>query len=626
MSGSAAWFATAAVFLTAPFLLHAFTVFPDGPGGACVMAGLWLLVSLEMGVRVRTRSLALVGLALGCLPWLHTRFAVLAGCLGLAILARLFSGQQRVARISAFLAAPALQGAAWFAFFWAIWGTLNPSAPYGHTVGLQLRNVWAGLQGVMIDQQYGVWPTAPIYLFAIAGLVALFPRRRLTAGIVAAGGAYAVAVAAHDMWWGGFGGPARFLVAALPLTLLPLASLWARGGSAWRAVMFLFLGVSMLMLLARLAVNGGAMAYAETYGADPLLAWAARSVDLSAAVPSLRAASAWQDALAWLLIAASVAGAMTVISRRAALGTGGEWALVSLSAALVVMTASTAVWAVHHRDGLAPAKSQLAFVGDWHPEWQSLDLQWRKPYRVGPTQLLRRIEVPAEKRDAAHRTAAVFMAPPMGAADYQITVDGSRPWRGELVASVGKGGQPAERWRLEDLAADQSTLSFRLPVPVSEIRVAGDDAALSSIRHVGLRVGALDARAPRDVLPAHAAIRYGRLRAFFLDDRSYVEPNGFWTRGGTTMTAVIDPDDDAASGVTVRVQSGPVATTADLAVGSWTAHVNLGPEQWQDVVLPASADGRDRVLSIRTGSMFLPVEHNTRSRDFRHLGVWVELR
>jgi hypothetical protein len=75
-SVSGAWVGWAAVFLTTPFFFHGFTIYPDGLGGLFAMAGVWLLVRLEMGRKVTTANLLAVGAALSVLPWLHARFSL----------------------------------------------------------------------------------------------------------------------------------------------------------------------------------------------------------------------------------------------------------------------------------------------------------------------------------------------------------------------------------------------------------------------------------------------------------------------------------------------------------------------------------------------------------------------
>ena len=86
----AAWAAWLALVVSAPLVLHGYAVYPDPVGAAAVMAGVLALVALETGAAaLGPRAWGLIGAALALLPWLHTRFALLAGGLGLAIVLRL---------------------------------------------------------------------------------------------------------------------------------------------------------------------------------------------------------------------------------------------------------------------------------------------------------------------------------------------------------------------------------------------------------------------------------------------------------------------------------------------------------------------------------------------------------
>ncbi len=626
-SAGAAWFATVAIFLTAPFFLHAFTVFPDGPGAACVVAGLWLLVGLETGARPRRHWLALAGLALGCLPWLHTRFAILAGALGAVIALRLVMERSpdRFSRAATFLAAPVVLAAAWFAFFWTIWGTVNPSAPYGQVISMHLGNISQGLLGVLLDQQYGLWPAAPVLVIALAGLVVSGGHRRLAIELIAIAVPYLAAVTAYDMWWGGFGGPARFLIAALPLGIVPLAWAWSRGGPAMRSASLLLLVLSAAMLVSRVTVDRGAMAYAETFGADPWLDWLARSVALPVALPSLRGEHPWQSAAAWTGCAAMAGVVVALTGRWRSQGPGALFTTTSLAAAAVVMSAASATWALTGSDALAPAKSQFAFVADWSRDWQPLGLQWRPPYRATPSQLVRRLDVPALRQPSPQTgIAAAYAAPRIGAAEYEVVLEREAGPAGEIQVRVGDTDLPLERWRLGEAGTDQQPLRLRLPVAVRRMALVGDAAALSGIRKVSLQVRGFDQRARPDLPPAVRTARFGQLRAFFLDDRAYVEPAGFWTVGGATTSVVFDADDGPAAALTLRLRSGPVDTTVQVTGEGWSRLLTLGPQQHQTLTLPAAAS-RDQVVTIATRSMFLPAQHETGNGDYRHLGVWVDI-
>ena len=96
-SASAAWFGWAAVTMSATAIFHSFTVYPDGarrrdradrrvgaaPRGAERQTG-----------EARLRPWLLHGAALALLPWLHSRFALLAGQLGALVLLRLVADEE----------------------------------------------------------------------------------------------------------------------------------------------------------------------------------------------------------------------------------------------------------------------------------------------------------------------------------------------------------------------------------------------------------------------------------------------------------------------------------------------------------------------------------------------------
>ena len=207
----AAWFAWAAVIGSPTFLLQSFSVYPDGSGALAVAAAVWLLLLLrEPAARVRDWQLASVGAGLAALPWLHTRFAVIAAGFGIAILWRLLANPEattaeRRQRAIVFLAIPIASALAWFAFFQIVYGTPNPAAPYGGDTHSSLAYVPVGLAGLLFDQQFGLIACAPVLAFAVVQY--LRPRRDASERVAAVAGivalAYLAAVACYWMWWAG---------------------------------------------------------------------------------------------------------------------------------------------------------------------------------------------------------------------------------------------------------------------------------------------------------------------------------------------------------------------------------------------------------------------------------------
>jgi len=115
----AAWFGWAAVTLPVTTIFQSFTIYPDGVGGVLTLTGMWALLRAHdesTNGETRLRPWVLHGAALALLPWLHSRFAVLAGGLGALVLLRLSSTKNPAAKAVGFLAIPTLSGSAAYAF------------------------------------------------------------------------------------------------------------------------------------------------------------------------------------------------------------------------------------------------------------------------------------------------------------------------------------------------------------------------------------------------------------------------------------------------------------------------------------------------------------------------------
>jgi hypothetical protein len=290
----AAWFAWAAVVLSTTSLVQAVTIFPDGPGALATAVGAATALTLARTDRtVRTRHLVIVGALLAALPWLHTRFAILALTLGGLVAWRLRATDGRsllARRLIAFLAIPALSAVGWFAYFYVIYGTFNPAAPYGRNPETSLAYIPGGMIGLLFDEQFGLLTYAPALAAAAAGLAwrSRDALSRTTIGLAAAAVVYFAVVGTYWMWWAGVPAtPARFAAAALPLFAAPVALGWSRSGPALRAIWNLLLLVSSVLTLTVIAVERGALAWNHRGVPRALwLEWFASAADLARGWPS----------------------------------------------------------------------------------------------------------------------------------------------------------------------------------------------------------------------------------------------------------------------------------------------------------------------------------------------------
>ena len=376
----AAWFAWAAVAGSSTALLQSVLIFPDGPGAFAVAAGVWLLVRLAKdGAPVGTRAVVLVSSALAALPWLHTRFAVIAAGLGAAIAWRLWTvarqaGDRRsqLRRVLVFLAVPLASALGWFAYFQLIYGTPNPSAPYGSMAESSWLNVPGGLFGLLFDQQFGLLIFAPVLALAF---VECLRRSRddeatLNRWCVAIAVAYLATSATYWMWWAGKPAtPARLATAVLPLMAVPLASSWARATPAGKVVRTLLLLITLLISGMVIGIGRGELAWSGYDAQARWLEWLGPVVNLPRALPSFF----WQldparratevPFFVHLAVCLAVVTAAVVIGRwwlgRRRAGTSS--AIVAFGAMPLVLAALVqAGWWLNRTNGLDPARSQIA--------------------------------------------------------------------------------------------------------------------------------------------------------------------------------------------------------------------------------------------------------------------------
>ena len=103
-----------------------------------VLSGVWAVLRTEREAEERSQSVKpwfLHGAALAMLPWMHTRFAVLAAGLAALILLRLGRTPNALAKAGALVVVPVISALCWIGYFVKIYGTADPAAPYGGEPG-----------------------------------------------------------------------------------------------------------------------------------------------------------------------------------------------------------------------------------------------------------------------------------------------------------------------------------------------------------------------------------------------------------------------------------------------------------------------------------------------------------
>ena len=639
----AAWFAWAAVVFAPTVLLNAFTVYPDGVGALLVLTGVWALVRARDERETGTddvRAWLLHGAAIALLPWLHTRFALLAGGLGALVLVELARTKNPAAKASAFLAVPAVSGLAWIGFFIAIYGAPDPAIPYrGSDLGSPAY-VPGGLGGIFFDQQYGLFVCAPVLAAAIAGLVALWRRggefRWLPLELLFVVAPYLLTVTHFAMWWGGWSTPARFLLPVIPSLGVAVAAAWSaatRRGT--RAFLCLLLGVTMGTAAITVLVGGGRLGYFSRDNVYSLtLEWLSSSTDLQHGAPAFFAAVRrgqpgglfFGEIAVWVL-----AGTLAWLSTRAAGRSRLAPGRASLAVAAVLLTAAAAmgaltiVWHLERVPGVTPAASQVALLGAVAsgPSYAAIDLSGR--HAIGPASLLSRVDIrvhpgatlPGTGRDER----PIFAVPALPAGDYLLTTERRVPG-GWLLVGVGRDqfavlSQPAE--------AFVTGVEVRFPVAVRGIFVRGDEDARRNVTGLRVRVLRVSAGpAPAAQGTARHGVRYGSSIAYFMDGHAYPEPSGFWIEGAHRSRVVFEPDAEGAA-LTLLLRNPPVPNRIRLESGEWRQDLALDAGEERRIEVPLDSNRSASAVTFEVEAGFRPSESDAASTDGRFLGVWISL-
>jgi hypothetical protein len=211
--------------------------------------------------------------------------------------------------------------------------------------------------------------------------------------------------------------------------------------------------------------------------------------------------------------------------------------------------------------------------------------------------------------------------PAVPAGRYRVSVRASGPG-GWLLLGVG---QDQFALRSEPIAWPPVPIDIDLPVDVRALTVRGDEEARRSVRGVDIEPVALapvGARLTNQL--ARRAVKYAGAAVFFLDERSFPEPEGFWVGGRRESTIALQPDQPTTS-LAVKVRNAPVDNVVTLSSGQWREVLTLAAGDERTVVVPIAPGARAALVTISSAEGFRPSESQPGSRDERVLGVWMQI-
>jgi hypothetical protein len=635
-SDGAATFGWAAVATSAPFLLHSFAIYPETFGALAVMAV--LAPAVPEGPALRGALWR--GLVVGLLPWLSTKFSPMSLVLLVLVAWRFRHTRDRLAVVVPY--ACAILG--WFAWFYVHWGSPSPTAPYASATQMAAWHLFAGVPGLLFDQEYGVAAVAPLLALTPLGWLALWRQgpsgRRLVLETALPGVALALTIGAYGMWWGGSAPPGRGLVSVLPLAGVPLAALWTATHArvARRAALVLLLAIGAAATATFVLTHEGLLIANGRDGSAALLEYLGPSLDLVRALPSFIAHR--EDAWRPLLVVAVWTGLGALAWRAAGRvrASGPERAgLAGASLALGALIAGAAavpVLGIGTPPPRAPAELRASA-----PAIDSYDAAARPmaivydPFRPALPETvppLVRFEATPGARTARQPVPVLLNARfALPAGTYAVTIEPApgAALTGAIGLQLGRTGRPRDVWPLDAAAGEAWTRTFTLDMDTSFVgfRTGGDlEARVARLELRPLAIVDRGRRLPRP--PVLAAARYEHVPVYFHDEHAYVEATGFWARGRASHELTLGiPGDANPPGVTLRLHSGDGDTRVRLSTPAWSEEIALSRGKAEAVLVPALATQRLLPLTITPETGFVPAERREGVTDRRLLGCWVEV-
>ncbi len=640
----AATFAWAAIAFSAPFLFNTFTIYPEIAAALAVMFA-FTAPSGRSAQRPGLLPWIAVGLAIASLPWLSTKYAPMSAALLLVVIFR-FNRKSvsflRDPRAWTMVAIYAISLGAWFAFFYAIWGTPLPMAPYGSLVQTTPLNLRFGAPGLLFDQEYGLLAYAPVYLLAATGLYQMWrgggELRRLAVEIALVFAALLATVGAFGIWWGGTSAPARPIASGLLLLLLPIAAAFrsAPAGSPRRAAQHLLVWIGVGIAITLAVGQDGLLINNARDGTSALLEFWSPRWQLWSLAPTFiadRWMLAWLNT-AWWLIVATAAAVVLGRTRSTRAGVSALVAFATLGIALAVLALTVPLLPTSRPQPAIDlgARARLAALDGFDSRARPASVVYDPLSKGAAADALTQLVVgvkPGQRSDPQPVRVIYNGRFSLPAGDYTISVqfndqavDAPLP----LSLQIGRNGPPLHTWMVRPQPGEPFHTSLRLPVDASFVGLRGPLELERAVAAITITpVAVVDAGARPLVPTVLAAASYPAATLFFHDEQLYPEPQGFWTIGAqrSRVTVAVPTGQDAP--VVLRMHPGAVENLVTLSTFGWQRRVAMVPGQAVEVELP-SFDSGVVPLTIDASAGFYPRDADPRSTDRRFLGIWVEVK
>jgi hypothetical protein len=653
-SASAATLAWIGAAVSAPFVFNSITVYPEVPAAVCAMAG-YAIVTRRGGLTGRPGLAATAGLALACLPWLSSKYALMMAAIAAVALGRVWLPQwsadsdepaagtdapplrDRLSPSIALAVPMIVSVAGWMAFFQWIWGSPFPSVVYGTQRPVRWEYFVKGGPGLLFDQEYGIVPAAPIFAAALVGLAVMIGAggraRRVALEIAGIFVALLVPVGAFHLWSGGSGAIGRPVISGLLFLGLPIA--WLAHRIARHAIasslLVVLAAASVAQMLFLAFAQQGLLLVAGRDGVSRLLEYWSPAWRLWSLAPTFLLQPptvAWAFTAVWLAAIAAVATVAWRLRSPAEPGRAGLVAcgLAGAALGLVALLVPALLERWRAPSPVLSARAQSPMLSDFDTQRRPLGVVYDPLRRVPAPAIPPLLAFVAGPQARGERTGVDLLydarwALPAGR--YEIDLDaapGGPPIQGELGLQVGRLGPPLRTWTIGPTARWSTTVDLAVDARFVGVKASADLARSgAALRLVPLAVPDLRLRRmDPDVVQSR---QYGDASVFFYDERVAPEPTGFWTRADSAsrVGVALSPDRPTV----LRLRAGPAPATVRVSVDGYPERVALAAKETRDV--PLRSRHRVATVDLVTEGGFVPADLDPAVHDRRKLGVWAEV-
>jgi hypothetical protein len=358
------------------------------------------------------------------------------------------------------LAVPIASALGWAAFFYVLYGTVDPKGAHA-IIEFRSDRIPRGMLGLAFDQQYGLLPYSPVLAAAAVGLFRPLDSKLrylgwLLCGVILATLVATVSYRMDEMWWAGLpSAPGRYAVVVLPTLAVFIASAWTRASPVERRAWLTLLLISASISAVLIGVDRGSLAWNFRDAQARWLEWLAPLVNLPRGSPSYF----WVfpalmpfvfHVVLWIGIPVGLWIAGSRLSRRHAWTDASCRLACAWWAALSLMAAVQAGWWMNRTNGLDPLRSQFAVLAGAADPGRNVfaigPLSISRQRNAGRAMVLRPEEAGRYERFPPVSPSVWLGSTELWFLDDHVFVEKTGFWvRGAERANVALRGEPEQR-------------------------------------------------------------------------------------------------------------------------------------------------------------------------------------